>query len=270
MSLHPKRILNRHQIHPKISLGQNFLVDEPILQRICDLGSLTKSDSVLEIGPGIGSLTRMLSDLAGLVTAVELDQRLIPVLEEELEGYDNVRLVQGDILECRLSEIIDSPFKVVANVPYYITGAIFKMLLTEPDKPDLMVLTVQSEVADRLTAKPGNMSILAVSVQLHGEIEKKFTIRSGSFWPKPNVDSAVVQFRAYSESLIEHSELVDFMRLVKTGFSSKRKQLQKNLRAIILDRQRIGDLLDAAGIDGTRRAQSLSIEEWLVLFKLLG
>ncbi len=267
--IHPKGILGRYGVHPKKSLGQNFLVEASILQRICDLGTLTRTDNVLEIGPGIGSLTKIIADSSGQVVAIELDDRLIAILRDELAGYDNIRLIHDSVLDVVPSEFFGAPYKVVANVPYYITGAILQHLLDPPTKPSLMVLTVQKEVAQRLTAEPGKMSILSVSVQLHGDINTEFIIRAGSFWPKPGVDSAVVRFTAHKDVLIEQSEVGAFMKLVRTGFSSKRKQLQKNLRAIISDRDQLQDTLTSVGIDGTRRAQTLFIEEWLALFRSL-
>ncbi|MGB3715082.1 MAG: 16S rRNA (adenine(1518)-N(6)/adenine(1519)-N(6))-dimethyltransferase RsmA [Candidatus Promineifilaceae bacterium] len=266
---HPKGILGRYGVHPKKSLGQNFLVEASILQRIGDLGALTRIDNVLEIGPGIGSLTKIIAASAGQVVAIELDDRLIAILKDELVGYDNIRLIHGDVLAVGPSELFDLPYKVIANVPYYITGAILQHLLDPPIKPDLMVLTVQKEVADRLTAKPGKMSILSVSVQVHGDINTELIIRAGSFWPKPGIDSAVVRFTLHTDLLIEQSELGAFMKLVRIGFSNKRKQLQKNLRAIIPERDRLQDMFGSVGLDGTRRAQTLSIEEWLALFRSL-
>jgi len=266
---HPKQILNRYGIQPKRSLGQNFLVERTILRRICEVASIIETDDVLEIGPGIGSLTSILADAAGRVTAIELDDRLIHILENELASYENIRLIHDDILDVNLTEVMGDPYKVVANVPYYITGAIFRHLLEPQFKPKLMVLTVQKEVAERLTAKPGKMSILSVSVQLHGEITSELTIRSGSFWPKPDIDSTVVRFAAHPEPFITQAEQKPFMRLVKVGYSSKRKQLQKNLRAIVADRDRLQAVFATAGVDGSRRAQTLSIEEWLALFKYI-
>lgn len=267
---HPKQILHRYGVHPKKSLGQNFLNDPNILLRICELAELDDDDQVLEIGPGIGSLTAILAEKAESVTAVELDNRLIPILENELAEYKNVRLIHGDILEQDPEELMDgTSFKVAANVPYYITGAIFRQMLQPALKPDLMVLTVQNEVAERLTAEPGKMSILSVSVQLHGTIRTEFTIRAGSFWPKPGVDSSVVRFRAHTKPLVSNDDQRAFMGLVKSGYSSKRKQLQKNLRATVKDRELLQAAFASAGIDGTRRAQTLSVDEWLALYKSL-
>jgi 16S rRNA (adenine1518-N6/adenine1519-N6)-dimethyltransferase len=266
---HPKQILGRYGIHPKKSLGQNFLVEASILQRISDLGTLSQTDNVLEIGPGIGALTKIIADSSGQVIAIELDDRMIPILQDELAGYDNIQLIHDDVLDVTPSELFGVSYKVIANLPYYITGAILQHLLDPPIKPNLMVLTVQKEVADRLTANPGKMSILSVSVQVHGEINTELIVRAGSFWPKPGIDSAVVRFRSHSNELIGQSELGAFMKLVRIGFSNKRKQLQKNLRVIIPERERLQDTFGSVGIDGTRRAQTLSIEEWLALFRSL-
>jgi 16S rRNA (adenine1518-N6/adenine1519-N6)-dimethyltransferase len=267
---HPKHILHRYGVYPKKSLGQNFLDDPNILLRFCDLAELNDSDQVLEIGPGIGALTAMLATNAKSVTAVELDDRLIPLLESELAGYENVLLIHGDILEQDPVELMGgTSYKVAANVPYYITGAILRQLLRPALKPSLMVLTVQKEVAERLTAKPGKMSILSTSVQLHGKVRIEFPIRAGSFWPKPAVNSAAVRFRAHANPLVSNDEQRAFMGLVKSGFSSRRKQLQKNLRAVVSDRELLQAAFASAGIDGTRRAQTLSVEEWLALFRAL-
>lgn len=266
---HPKRILSRYDIAPKKSLGQNFLVETRALEKICELAELSPDDQVLEIGPGTGALTAMMAASAGRVITVELDDRLLPILLEELAAFDNVEVFHRDILNLDHTSLFAQSFKVVANLPYYITGAVLRHLMVPKKKPQLMVLTVQKEVAERLTAQPGEMSILAVSVQLHGLIRREFAIPAGSFWPKPAVDSAVIRFDKRESNLIPYGDEESFLRLVKMGFSSKRKQLQKNLRALISDKVLLNDKLRSAGIDGTRRAETLSIEEWLALYREL-
>ena len=168
--MHPRQILDRYGIAPKQSLGQNFLYDEGLLARIAAAAELSPDDAVLEIGPGLGALTRQLAQSAGRVVAVELDDRLLPVLRYELEPFANVEIVHGDILSFDPASRFDGPFVVVANVPYYITGAILRRLLEGWPRPRRMVITVQREVADRLTAKPPHMSLLAVSVQYYGSV----------------------------------------------------------------------------------------------------
>ena len=189
--MHPRQILDRYGIAPKQSLGQNFLHDEGLLARIVAAADLSSGDAVLEIGPGLGALTRQLAQAAGRVVAVELDDRLLPVLRYELEPFANVEIVHGDILTFDVGAHFDGPFVVVANVPYYITGAILRRLLEGHPRPKRMVMTVQREVADRLTATPPRMSLLAVGVQYYGSVRLVGAVKAGAFWPRPEVDSAV-------------------------------------------------------------------------------
>ncbi len=261
--MHPKQILRQYGLEPKRSLGQNFLFDENVLARIVAAADLTKQDDVLEIGPGLGSLTRLLAETAVSVTAVELDNRFIPILRRQLQDYDNVRLIQGDILAQNPADWFDKPYKVVANVPYYITGAILRHLLSAAVKPSLMVLTVQKEVAERITAVPPHMSLLAVSVQYYGQVKVVDNIKAGAFWPRPDVDSAVIRIKLEGTRMnADDTNEKRFFRLVRAGFSQKRKQLQKNLRQLEPDRQVIADILNQAGVDGRRRAETLTVAEW--------
>jgi 16S rRNA (adenine1518-N6/adenine1519-N6)-dimethyltransferase len=264
----PKQILNQYGVQPKKSLGQNFLADQNILRRICDCAKLTENDHVLEIGPGIGSLTSVLAPLVRSVTAVELDRRLIPILENEFSLDPNVRIIHGDILDMAPNDLMaGEPYKAVANMPYYITGEIFRHLLSPSQKPTTMALTVQKEVAQRLTAAPGKMSIFAVSVQLHGHVSFEFIIRAGSFWPAPDVDSAVVLFEAFDPPMISDSEVPGLMKLVRAGFSSRRKQIHKNLRSVIPSDELLEDAFHQTGIVRTQRAQSLSVDQWIALYR---
>ncbi len=195
------------------------------------------------------------------VTAVELDNRFIPVLLRELQDYDNLNLVHGDILQQNPADWFDKPYKVVANVPYYITGAILRHLLSAAIKPSMLVMTVQKEVAERVTAVPPHMSLLAVSVQYYGQVQIVDSIKAGAFWPRPDVDSAVIRIDLGKEMpSAEETDL--FFRVVKAGFSQKRKQLQKNLRQLGYDRSVMANVLDQAGVDGRRRAETLTIPEW--------
>lgn len=268
--MHPKHLLDRHGLSPKQSLGQNFLFDENVLQRIVDAADLRADDVVLEIGPGLGHLTRLLAQTAVRVVAVELDQRFLPILQQQLADFDNVTVIHGDILQQDPAALIDGPYKVVANVPYYITGAILRHLLSAQHKPTRMVITVQKEVAQRITAVPPNMSLLAVSVQLYGRVAMADEIKAGAFWPRPDVDSAVVMIDLYEERPLSPADEDAFFHLVKTAFGQKRKQLQKNLRRLDgLDKKRISAILAQAQIDGRRRAQTLTVAEWLRLFAMI-
>lgn len=266
---HPRALLDRYGIDARQSLGQNFLFDDQILSRIVEAANLEPGDQVLEIGPGTGALTRHLVASGAQVLAVELDERLLPLLGDQFDGYANIRLVHEDILSWKPSDHFDRSYKVVANVPYYITGAILRRLLSHEPRPSLMVLTVQKEVAERLAASPGDMSLLAVSVQLAGQVEILFTIKAGAFWPRPEVDSAVVRITHHSKPKLSTAEEERFFRIVRAGFRQKRKQLQKNLRSLGYGKTQLADALGEAGIDGRRRAETLSIEEWLRLCRKL-
>lgn len=265
--MHPKSLLQRYQLEPKQSLGQNFLFDDDILARIVATADLQPYDHVLEIGPGLGALTRHLAKTAVRVHAVELDNRLLPLLRNELAYFDNIDIIHGDILAQNPADLFAGPYKVIANVPYYITGAILRHLLTAAHKPTLMVMTVQKEVAERITAVPPHMSLLAVSVQFYGPVRISHLIKAGAFWPRPDVDSAVIRLDVYDEPLLPPAEEAAFFRLVKAGFSQKRKQLHKNLRGLGLTREVIEDLLAEAGVDGRRRAETLTIEEWTAVYQ---
>ena len=267
--MHPRDILKSYGISPKRSLGQNFIFDDNILARIVTLAELKNDDSVLEIGPGIGSLTRHLSPLAKTVLAVEIDDRLIPILKAQLQNRSNVIILLDDVLKINPVTYLGSSYCVVANVPYYITGAILRHLFDSEPLPDKVVLTVQKEVAQRMAATPGNMSLLATFVQYYAQIRIAFTIKAGSFWPRPDVDSAVVRLDTHSKRLIEDRHEADFFRLIRVGYSQKRKQLQKNLRSLSFSREHIQASLQHSSIDGRRRAETLSLEEWKSLFEAL-
>ncbi|HID54174.1 MAG TPA: ribosomal RNA small subunit methyltransferase A [Anaerolineae bacterium] len=268
--MHPKQLLQSYNLEPKKSLGQNFLFDENVLGRIVAAADLQAGDAVLEIGPGLGALTRLLAQKADRVAAVELDGRFLPILEAELAAYDNVTLIHGDILEQDPAQLFARPYKVVANVPYYITGAILRPLLSAAHKPLLMVMTVQKEVAERMSAVPPNMSLLAVSAQFYGRVQRIAAIKAGAFWPRPDVDSAVIRLELYEERPLPLNEEASFFRLVRAGFSQKRKQLKNNLRQLSLSKEEVTAVLEAAGIDGRRRAQTLTLDEWLAIYREIG
>jgi 16S rRNA (adenine1518-N6/adenine1519-N6)-dimethyltransferase len=271
-------LLGQSGIRPAAALGQNFLIEPAVLDRIVRASDLAARDVVLEIGAGTGELTRRLARRAGCVVAVELDHRLLPLLRKGLSAYDNVRLVQGDILRLdparlvadatRGQDNLDRGYKVVANLPYYITSAILRHLLEATLMPDVMVLTVQREVAQRLTAAPGGMSILAVSVQLYAEPQVLFNIKPSSFYPSPDVESAVVRLVSRSSPLLAPEEIDVFFRVVRAGFSQRRKQLHNALGAGLgprVSKHQIAAKLEEVAIDPRRRAQSLSVEEWINL-----
>lgn len=262
--LNVRQLLREYNLRPKKSLGQNWLVDEATLARIVAAAELTQQDTVLEIGPGLGSLTRHLAEEAGRVVAVELDGALIPPLGRVMAGYAHVSIVHGDILSLDPSALVDTgSYKVVANLPYYITSSVVRRLLEAAVRPSLIVLTVQREVAQRMTAAPGQMSLLAVSVQFYGRPSIVAQIKAGAFYPVPKVDSAVVRLDPYSHPAVEVADRKQFFAVVKAGFSQKRKQLHNALAAgLARPQHEIAAALERAGLDGRRRAQTLSLQEW--------
>ncbi|MGB4595439.1 MAG: 16S rRNA (adenine(1518)-N(6)/adenine(1519)-N(6))-dimethyltransferase RsmA [Anaerolineaceae bacterium] len=257
-------LLKKYQIRPKKSLGQNFLADPNGLLKVIDAAEISAEDSVLEIGAGLGSLTILLAQKAKIVTAVELDNSLIAPLKEGLEGFDNVKLVEGDVLKLSPETLMDQPgYLVVANIPYYITSAIIRHLLSATSKPTRMIMTIQKEVAERILARDGKHSLLSLSVHVFGKPELVSIIPSGCFYPSPDVDSAVIRIRLYAEPLIRLDAMEDFFKLAHAGFSQKRKTLRNSLSAGLQISTQSGEaLLENAGISPQRRAETLTIEEW--------
>ena len=269
--LNAANILKRHGLRADKSLGQNFLQDPIALEKIVAVAEIRPSDSVLEIGPGLGSLTRYLAISAKQVVAVELDEKLIPPLKAVIAPHANIRLIQGDILEFTPSDLVDQAgYLVVANIPYYITSAIIRHLLENDPKPRRIVLTIQKEVANRICATPGDMSLLALSVQVYGKPRIAARIPAGAFFPAPNVDSAVLCVDVYPEPQIEKGLLDAFFKLIKAGFSQKRKTLRNSLSSgLHISPASAVDYLTQAGIDPQRRAETLSITEWHRLCQII-
>lgn len=257
-------LLKRYGLRADKRLGQNFLQDPSALETIASAAQIQPTDTVLEIGPGLGSLTRYLAALARRVVAVELDADLIPPLRAIASPYENVHIVHGDILELDPGELIhDADYLVVANIPYYITSAIIRHLLESQPKPRRIVLTVQKEVAGRVCAEPGDMSLLALSVQVYGKPRIAARIPARAFFPAPKVDSAVLTVDVYSNPLIEPKLLDAFFKLIKAGFSQKRKTLRNSLSSgLRIPPAKAAELLTNAKIDPMRRAETLGIEEW--------
>lgn len=269
-----QKLLREFNIQPKKSLGQNFLIDQRALERIVEAAELKPADIVLEIGPGLGTLTRCLAERAGKVVAVELDSHLVEALRQILADCPNVEIVPGDILQLDPAALIKDakqpcdlaplpPYKVVANLPYYITSAVLRHLLTAKVKPRLIVVTVQLEVARRIVAAPGEMSLLAVSVQFYGRPRIVARIKAGAFYPPPQVDSAVVRIDLYDHPPVEVEDVASFFEVVRAGFAHRRKQLRNTLSAeLALAPSQVEQALSRAGINPRRRAQTLSLEEW--------
>ncbi len=268
-----RRLLREFDIQPKKSLGQNFLVDQRALERIVEAAELGPEDIVLEIGPGLGALTRLLAAEAERVVGVELDQRLVEVLRQTLTNLPNVEIIHGDILELNPADLLEQQrdnfqYKVVANLPYYITSAIIRHLLTAEVRPKLMVVTVQLEVARRITAEPGEMSLLAVSVQFYGRPRIVARIKAGAFYPSPQIDSAVIRIDLDDYPVVEVDDVDSFFEVVRAGFAQRRKQLRNALAAgLALPASEVAQVLNRASVNPKRRAQTLSLEEWAKVWR---
>jgi 16S rRNA (adenine1518-N6/adenine1519-N6)-dimethyltransferase len=260
-----RELLAEYDIDPKKSLGQNFLHDPNALDKIIRSAELTADDVVVEVGPGTGALTARMAPLVKQVIAVELDDRLIPILIDTLP--DNVAVLHADILETDVPALVGpGPYKVVANLPYYITSAILRHLLEAAHKPTTLVLTVQQEVAERLIAKPGDMTVLTVSVQFYGKPKIVGKIGPAAFYPRPDVASAVVRIDVHPRRPVDVPNDEDFFRVVRAGFSQKRKQIKNALGdALGMTHQEAADYLMQAGIDPMRRAETFTLDEWAAL-----
>jgi 16S rRNA (adenine1518-N6/adenine1519-N6)-dimethyltransferase len=259
-----RRLLAQYGLQPKVSLGQNFLTDENVLTKIVAAAQLVPSDVVLEVGAGLGHLTRLLAQQAKRVIAVELDNRLIPILRDELAGFDNIELINGDILELSPNSLPLAPdYKVVANLPFYITSAVLRHFLEDKLPPVRMVVTVQLEVARRIVAQPGDMSLLAVSVQFYGQPKMVARLKAGAFYPRPEVDSAVVRIDRHVAPPVDVQDAAAFFAVVKAGFAQRRKQLRNSLTAGLGRSQaQVVAVMEAAGVDPRRRPETLSLQEW--------
>lgn len=262
-------LLKRHGLRAHKGLGQNFLQDAQALEKIVSAAEIQRTDTVLEIGPGLGSLTRYLAVSARGVVAVELDENLLPPLKTVLAPYQNVRLVQGDILKLSTNDLMaEKDYIVVANIPYYITSAVIRHLLENEPKPRRIVLTIQKEVAQRICAQLGDMSLLALSVQVYGKPRIAAYIPAEAFFPAPTVDSAVLCVDIYSTPLIQEELFEPFFKLIKAGFSQKRKTLRNSLSSgLHISPANAAEMLTHVNIDPQRRAETLSIEEWERLAK---
>ena len=268
--LNAAAVLKRHGLRADKSLGQNFLQDPFALAAIASAAEIKATDTVLEIGPGLGSLTRYLAVSAKEVVAVELDRDMLIPLKAVLAPYPNVRVIHGDILKLRPQELVtEKDYIVAANIPYYITSAVIRHLLESEVKPRRIVLTVQREVAERICAKPGDMSLLALSVQVYGNPRIAARIPAEAFFPAPKVDSAVLSVDIYPSPLIRAELLGTFFKLIKAGFSQKRKTLRNSLSSGLHISTAVSEeMLKQANIDPMRRAETLSIEEWQTLCEI--
>jgi 16S rRNA (adenine1518-N6/adenine1519-N6)-dimethyltransferase len=268
--LNAAAVLKRHGLRADKRLGQNFLQDPFALEAIASAAEIQPTDTVLEIGPGLGSLTRYLAASAKQVIAVELDRDLLIPLRAVIAPYHNVQVIHGDILKLSPQKLIaEKNYIVAANIPYYITSAVIRHLLESDAKPRRIVLTVQREVAERICAKSGDMSLLALSVQVYGNPRIAARIPAEAFFPAPKVDSAVLSVDIYLSPLIKSELIESFFKMIKAGFSQKRKTLRNSLSSgLHISTTDSAQMLVKANIDPMRRAETLSIEEWQTLCEI--
>lgn len=253
---------------PKKSLGQHWLHDREVLAEIAHLAELTPRDTVLEVGPGLGTLTSELLRSAGRVVAVEFDEDLAAKLPGQFPGK-NLEVVNEDILKFNL-DTLPQGYKVVANVPYYITSKIVQSFMTAKNRPSVVVLLVQKEVAERLAATPGEMSVLAVSAQTYAEISLGPIVPAELFTPPPKVDSQVVVMKTLESPRVSPSTEKSYFRVVKAGFSAKRKKLRSSLSGgLAVSKSKAEEILTNANIDSNARAEDLSIQDWLKLTEVV-
>ena len=249
------------ELAPKKSLGQHWLYDKDSLEAMCEAAEIQPTDTILEIGPGLGTLTTLLTKKAQHVTAVEYDKILAANLAQKVKAA-NLTVIQNDILEFDFSEV-HGEYKVVANIPYYITSHLLRILSELKNPPERAVLLIQKEVAQRVNAKPGEMSILSVSAQFYWEVSLGRLVPAELFTPPPKVDSQVLILRRRDQPLYADINQAEFFRLIKAGFAQKRKTLLNTLSSgLQLERSVVSSACSSVDIDPSRRAQTLSLDEW--------
>ncbi len=268
-----KNLFKKYKIYPSKRLGQNFLIKTSVLEKTIEAAELSPGDIVLEIGPGIGNLSQEIAKRTKKLIAVEKDKKMVEILKETLKDFKNIEIIQGDILKTDVSsyKLQATNYKLVANLPYYITSPVIRMFLESLNPPKLMVLMVQKEVAERICARPPKMNLLAVSVQFYGKPEIVSLVSKKSFWPSPKVDSAILRITQIHTDRKTDSRR--FFKIVKAGFSHPRKQLVNNLLAldslngVKLDKASIKKWLEQNKIKPSQRAETLSIKNWINLAK---
>jgi len=276
-----RSLLRRFGLRARKGLGQHFLIDEKVLESIVSTAELTPQDVVIEVGPGLGILTRELAGRAGCVIAVELDERLVAILKETLTVHKNVAIINKDVLKVSPADLLKwytagfakgvmTPphYKVVANLPYYITSPVLRHFLEAAVKPETMVVMVQKEVAEEIAAKPGRMSLLSIGIQLYGAPMIISHVPAESFFPPPEVDSAILKINVYPRPVVS-VDIESFFMVVRAGFSAVRKQIANSLtQGLGLPKSEVLPLLEKAGIESQRRAETLTIEEWSRLWRI--
>jgi 16S rRNA (adenine1518-N6/adenine1519-N6)-dimethyltransferase len=282
LSAETRGLLRHFGLRVRKGLGQHFLVDEEVLGLITSAAELTLTDVVMEIGPGLGVLTRELAGHAGWVVAIELDDKLVTILNQTLARFSNVTIINEDVLRVTPSALLEeqktrfplaiaSPFsyKVVANLPYYVTSPVLRHFLEASVKPQIMVVMVQKEVAEAITAGPGRLSLLGVSVQFYGEPVIISHVPARCFYPVPEVDSAILRISLYPQPAMAVADTKSFFKLVRAGFTAPRKQIVNSLvQGLGLPKTEVLLLLEKTGVLPRRRAETLALDEWARLHQI--
>jgi 16S rRNA (adenine1518-N6/adenine1519-N6)-dimethyltransferase len=274
-----RKLLRKFDIRAKKGLGQHFLVDGEVLEAILAAAELSSTDTVIEVGPGLGLMTGELARRAGWVIAIELDDRLADILKKTLADFDNIVILNEDVLGTDPAALLQGqapsfpptlrPYKVVANLPYYITSPALRHFLEASVKPEIMVVMVQKEVAEAIVAGAGQRSVLSISVQFYGKPSIVTYVPAASFFPSPEVDSAIVKIEVYSLPPVEVGNIDGFFKLVRAGFTAARKQVANSLsQGLGLPKPEILSLLEKTGIDQRRRAETFTLEEWARLWRI--
>ncbi|MFC1873402.1 16S rRNA (adenine(1518)-N(6)/adenine(1519)-N(6))-dimethyltransferase RsmA [Chloroflexota bacterium] len=272
--------LRRFGLRARKGLGQHFLIDEAVLQNVISAAALSSSDVVVEVGPGLGVLTRELAKQAGVVLAIELDSQLAGILEQDTAPLGNVSIINADVLQvepvdllqeqkAKFPTLVDTScrYKVVANLPYYISSHFLRHFFEASVKPGVMVIMVQKEVAEAIVAGPGQMSVLSVSVQFYGKPEIISYVSAECFYPVPEVDSAILRVEIYPEPAVAVTDEKSFFELVRAGFSASRKQIANSLaQGLGCSKAEALSLLAGAGLVPRRRAETLTLSEWARLW----
>lgn len=262
-----KKILSTKGLWANKGLGQNFLVDQQALDKIVEAAELSASDNVVEVGPGTGFLTEQLVQKAGKILSVELDSNMVAILRAQFLFSKNLEITNQDILKFRVEDMKFKQYKVVANIPYYITSPLLKHFLQSENRPTVMVVLVQREVAEKVCGLTGK-SLITIETQLFGEPEIIGIVKAASFYPAPKVDSAILKIRVYEKPLVPEDQMKDFMRILKFGFSQKRKMLNNTLGAGLHKKPaEMAELLKEIGIDPNLRPENLEISDWQKLAK---
>jgi 16S rRNA (adenine1518-N6/adenine1519-N6)-dimethyltransferase len=264
-----RALLERYGLSARKGLGQNFLIDRGVLDKIVAAAGIENTDTTVEVGPGLGVLTRALAEKAGKVISVEVDRNMAALLRETMAGLPNVTIVERDILDTPPESLVsEGRYKVVANLPYYITSPVLRHFLESTHQPESLVLMVQKEVAKQIVARPPEVSLLSVAIQFYGTPKIVSYVPAGAFYPPPKVSSAILRIDVLPQRRLSAGDEVTFFKLARAGFSTRRKQLINALSSgLDIDKAKGADLLQKTDIDPRRRAETLTIDDWLKLLR---